>query len=229
MKETPLVILAIITIYSSLFNYFALSLPDIPNPQVNMYGCGRGGQKSLICDPSLVISVQDANQIDERLQELQKNTDCECVPRNDTCRGYTISVYLTPEIASNIYGTTPTADDYANHLRKYWNFGKCGEDIVIVFVKDTLQRATSVGKIAARKITEEVISDVHRKTNDRFNNENSYTDGLLDMVDNYELAIKGNYNAAIIIPVWTIVQMLGGALFVLCCFCSMYICKRIYS
>ncbi|XP_033121793.1 uncharacterized protein LOC117120821 [Anneissia japonica] len=226
MKETPLLIL-VIMMYSGFFISCALSRPHNPNPQVSMYGCGRGGKKSLICDPDLVISVQDANLIDKKLHEIQDSFECECDRKNDTCRGYTISIYLTKTIPKYYYGNTPTAEDYANRLRKDWDFGECGEDIVIVGVKDTQQRATSVGKIAARKITEEVISDVYQKTIDRFSE--SYKDGLLAMLNRYEQALSDGYSLAVIIPVWTIVQMLGGALFVLCCFCSMYVCKRIYS
>jgi hypothetical protein len=45
-----------------------------PNPQHDVYDCGRDGRKSSICDPENILSKESANMVDGLINEIADGT-----------------------------------------------------------------------------------------------------------------------------------------------------------
>ncbi|XP_071495934.1 uncharacterized protein [Diadema antillarum] len=202
------------------------------NPQIDVRLCGRGGRLSWICDPFSVLSRTDADKLDRTLEEIQSETQCACdaveYKCNTTSKGYTISIAILPYLPHSRQDPV-TAENYADYLRRYvWRFGKCGDDVVIVLSKREKQVYASVGPTAALKLKSLIVNDIYSDSRQFFDN-GEFCTGLSYMLESFREAFEATYEVTPDFPVWPVVQMAIGALFVLTCFCSMYLCRKLYS
>ncbi|XP_022098006.1 uncharacterized protein LOC110983231 [Acanthaster planci] len=203
-----------------------------PNPQKDLYRCGRRGRASWICDPDQVLSFHAAEDVNTALSNLRVETECSChnaaLCSNHTGHGYSVAVAVMSFLPTTRRQLI-TATSYAKYLREHeWLYGNCEDDVVIVVSKLEKQVAASVGDTAARKLTARVMADIFSDTSDNFQNGN-FSEGLLEIIERMRAAFRNDYVITPSFPVWTVVQMAMATLFVLICFFSMYICRKLYS
>ncbi|XP_038050792.1 uncharacterized protein LOC119723947 [Patiria miniata] len=203
-----------------------------PNPQEDLYRCGRRGRPSWVCDPDQVLSFNEAEDVNTALGNIRLETDCSCsnsaLCSNHSSHGFSVAVAVMSFIPTT-RAQLISASTYAKYLREHeWLYGNCQDDVVIVVSKHDKQVAASIGDTAAKKLTPRVLKDILSDTSDYFQNEN-FAAGLLEMIDRMRAAFENDYVVTPSFPVWTVVQMAMAALCVLICFFSMYICRRLYS
>ncbi|XP_041483240.1 uncharacterized protein LOC121430037 [Lytechinus variegatus] len=201
------------------------------NPRTDVKLCGRGGRPSWLCDPFYILSREQADELDFALEEIRSTTSCACTLEqacNVTDSGYTISIAILPYLPSTRQDPV-TARNYADFLRKKsWMFGKCEDDVVIVVAKQDKEVYASAGPAAALKLKLLIMEDIYSDTRQYFQDEDVFT-GLKVMVESFRSVLQDSYSISPDFPVWPIVQMGIGALFVLICFCSMYLCRKLFS
>lgn len=86
----------------------------------------------------------------------------------------------------------------------------------------------SAGPKAALKLKSLITEDIYSDTRQYFEDEDVFT-GLKLMVENFRAVLQDSYSITPDFPLWPIVQMSIGAMFVLVCFCSMYLCRKLFS
>eukprot|EP00057_Strongylocentrotus_purpuratus_P015414 XP_011669888.1 PREDICTED: uncharacterized protein LOC105440947 [Strongylocentrotus purpuratus] len=201
------------------------------NPRTDVKLCGRGGRPSWLCDPFHILSREEADELDFALEEIRTTTPCSCELEqacNVTNNGFTVSIAILPYLPSTRQDPV-TAQNYADYLRKNsWLFGKCGDDIVIVVSKQDKQVYASTGPKAALKLKSLITEDIYSDTRQYFEDEDVFT-GLKLMVESFRAVLQDSYSITPDFPLWPIVQMSIGAMFVLVCFCSMYLCRKLFS
>ncbi|XP_071798995.1 uncharacterized protein [Asterias amurensis] len=203
-----------------------------PNPQKDLYRCGQRGRTSWICDPDQILSFKEAIEVNNTLTDIRQETKCACANQalctNGTGPGYRVAVAVMSFIPTT-RSQKITAKSYATFLREQeWKYGSCDDDVVIVVSKLEKKVAVSIGDNAAKMLSADVMKDILSDTNEYFQKEN-FSDGLLEFIGLMKLAFDNDYKLIPPFPVWTVVQMAMAALFVLICFFSMYICRKLYS
>lgn len=175
---------------------------EFPNPIYQVEACGRSESldKSWICDPNKVISEQDVNDISDMLDDIYKNTRCNCQTCIDDKNGYVVMVAIMPRMyrivnaSSHHNDVMVDARIYAYYLSLYWsNFANCKQVVLVLFSRDDGVVYTLTQKDARTKLTDELVTEITLE-NQRYFDTNERTKmgmGLKSMIDQYRQALKG--------------------------------------
>lgn len=142
------------------------SRSDFPNPQTDPQSCGRQ-RASWLCDPSGILTNEDATHIEQLIDSFYNKTSCPCSA--DACRarpgGYRIAIALVPkmEISQNdqrnenkkrgeAYLNLHRARLFAYTLKGMWNMERCEDGILIFFSAEDNVLYTMVGDVVAQRL-----------------------------------------------------------------------------
>lgn len=117
---------------------------DLPSPQKDPNGiCGRGGQKSAVCDPDGMLSQSDADTIDGLINFIEDGTHgfskVLCAEGNLVGAQIAVAVFEKMSCGLCLGSMESRAFQFAKDLHDRWGVGdaKCQNGIVIVFaIKD---------------------------------------------------------------------------------------------
>ncbi|XP_013387437.1 uncharacterized protein LOC106156645 [Lingula anatina] len=123
-------------------NTLSYRLSNISNPRIDFEGCGRT-RKSWVCNPAGVLENLHAERLDHMIDDILNSTVCPCAkPCDNGVAGYSVSIL----VITSIY--VPSGSSIFNELsgwgyalaNQLWNFGTCGNDIVLVLSRDDDRR-----------------------------------------------------------------------------------------
>ncbi|ELT88349.1 hypothetical protein CAPTEDRAFT_218860 [Capitella teleta] len=182
---------------------------EYPNPFFDTQACGRGTQRSYICDPSFILKAEEAQQLEALLGIIRNETACPCADHycNAAHPGYKIGIALVKKIApSNPMKTGEDEKDpsfviqqnleksslFAYTLLKRWQMGACGEDVIILYSVVDNVFYTITGEVAEKKLTASMIGDISMNTREMFRPSTAF-EGLLSLVKQYQAVFMGRY------------------------------------
>ncbi|KAK3109059.1 hypothetical protein FSP39_022051 [Pinctada imbricata] len=158
---------------------------DYPNPRENVNECGRNCTTSFICDPSGILTSDQADGLDKTLWEISTNGKCTCTEcsSND---GHLIYIALIARMEIPT-GTSKgmTAYYFAEYLRKKWMNGTCGNLVVIVVSTEDRQVQTNAGPNAFKTLNLDCIGLIYNEVRLLFTN-GEYHTALRGMVQRYK-------------------------------------------
>lgn len=131
---------------------------EFPNPTINLDACGRRGKVSWICDPESILSYESANNIEELLYSVRKNTNSGCSKGENP--GFQIGVAVLNRMRSNSdESVAKTAEKFAKHLHDSWGVGNagCDDGAVLLISTDDRQVYMSTGRGATKVLTDDQI------------------------------------------------------------------------
>ncbi|XP_071838975.1 uncharacterized protein [Apostichopus japonicus] len=204
---------------------------ELPNPRLDFKLCGGDlTEPKWICDPDHVLHEPEVNKINRILESIRYNTTCACDDQSECPidgTGFTVSVAIKSSLPTR--SRSISATNYAKYLRQNeWKFSACDDDVVIVIANKKREIGISYGFTTEQMLAVIVIDDILRNSRNIFERRN-ISETTMYLVSSLKDAFLGNYRRTPPFPVWTVVHMILGSSFVLCCFCSMYICRVLYS
>ena len=131
---------------------------EFPNPTINLEACGRRGKVSWICDPESILSYESANNIEERLYSVRKNTNSGCSKGENP--GFQIGVAVLNRMRSDSdESVAERAEKFAKHLHDSWGVGNAGCDDGALLLISTGDRQVymSTGRGATKVLTDDQI------------------------------------------------------------------------
>lgn len=131
---------------------------EFPNPTINLEACGRRGKVSWICDPESILSYETANNIEELLYSVRKNTNSGCSEGENP--GFQIGVAVLNRMRSHSdESVAETAEKFAKHLHDSWGVGNagCDDGAVLLLSTDDRQVYMSTGRGATKVLTDNQI------------------------------------------------------------------------
>lgn len=129
---------------------------NFPNPIRDTRKCGRRGVVSWICDPDEVVPYEEANILEEMLQNVGTKTKsgCSVDPQRP---GFQVGIAVMNEMEVPSEMTKEeVAKDFARHLHSKWGVGSAGCDdgvLLLLSVKDR-QIYVSTGRTAKKLLTD---------------------------------------------------------------------------
>jgi len=175
------------------------NLPKNTEPRVGT------DQQYFICDPHRMLSLKDITAINWILRDAAKNgTTCPCSnyycefpKREHTMTGYHISVALVNKmkIENNIVTNQPNSledqsNDFANKLvTGSWKFGRCEEDIVVLYSREDQMLAVHGARTAANKLSR-VERELLVKKSGHFFGEGRIAAGLHEMLHDMKILLN---------------------------------------
>ncbi|XP_077979489.1 uncharacterized protein LOC144434849 [Glandiceps talaboti] len=175
-----------------------------PNPQNDStglsYSCGHGLNTSWICDPNEILSNQEAGELNEIAENIRLTTTCVCsiCDANNTNNsqlgtGYVVAIAIVNRMeAEYINQGCPTrkelvkeADKWATYLRTTrWQFGDCGNDVIILYSKEENVIVTSTGEKTAEVLQASHIQHLYSKAHEYLDS-HEYFKGLKFLLQQY--------------------------------------------
>lgn len=176
---------------------------DYPNPMFDMEKCGRHiGRRSYVCDPNGIISVKDADALDNILLGLPNMTSCPCsawsCERPGKDKGFHIFVALVKKLKRK--EGTPKSREASEGLagkfaltllNKNWKIGECNEEVVILYSKEDGILRTQTGSTARLLLKDEIAAEIQRAMARFFQNEDTVGQGLQYLAMNYRRVLDG--------------------------------------
>ena len=129
-----------------------------PNPTINLEACGRRGKVSWICDPESILSYESANNIEELLYSVRKNTNSGCSKGENP--GFQIGVAVLNRMRSNSdESVAKTAEKFAKHLHVSWGVGNagCDDGAVLLISRDDREVYMNTGRGARKVLTDDQV------------------------------------------------------------------------
>ncbi|CAJ0567800.1 unnamed protein product, partial [Mesorhabditis spiculigera] len=165
-------------------------------------------KRSLLCDPNRLLLPADNNtenydKINDKLGQLRYNTTCTCGATDTNLGvcgqigtwGFTASIAVVDRmiLGENQHdrdSVMSAIEEFATRLRRRFPRGNCDDDIFIVLSVNDLAVWTSVGKVAERYLTNELVNTVTIRAESYFKR-SKWTDGLSYMLDSYTKILNG--------------------------------------
>ncbi|CAH1800133.1 unnamed protein product [Owenia fusiformis] len=176
------------------------TVEDYPNPQRQVYNCGRNGITSWVCDPNNLITHNEANYLDDMINFFMKKTKCACPKKcKRKNKGYHIAIALMNKMKP--YSDFESFDDKLKHAAYFshqlesmlWKYGMCQEDIVILYSKEDNVIYTMPGNNSRKILDGNMITEVTMESRVYFEPGKNITKGLETMIKGYRAAINGEY------------------------------------
>lgn len=181
---------------------------NYPNPQHDLLECGREGKRSYICDPNLILSVSEANQLELLIQDVANNTKCPCASHYCafTPKGYHIGVALMKKMATSddndddkktdsqkIDSNLDNARLFAYSVQEKWELGECKEDVIILYSEKDNVIYTTTGSQAAKYLSVDLIGEISMKHRVFFLPGADRFSGLRAIIQDYKDVFNGKY------------------------------------
>ncbi|XP_077979488.1 uncharacterized protein LOC144434848 [Glandiceps talaboti] len=174
------------------------------NPQTveGSLQCGRSGNVSWICDPNGVLTVEEADTLENDLDEIRRLTACVCkrctsntipVPDGEgEFAGFIVGVALLKKMIPTLKTKKEqTQDDlqleakrWAAYLLDDWRLGDCGNDAILFVSVDDNAIYTATGETTGSILTVPVLTNIHKENKHYFDSEDYYT-GLEMIIRDY--------------------------------------------
>lgn len=134
---------------------------EFPNPNRDVESCGRGGVKSWICDPDIVLKKEEADILEEKLRNIHYETDSGCGGSFGRKSGYEIGVALVKNMDYSEGETSAeSAQRFAKFLHNDWGVGKreCNDGAVIFLSVNDRQIYISTGQKTKERLVNKQIN-----------------------------------------------------------------------
>uniref|UniRef100_A0A0N5B694 TPM domain-containing protein n=1 Tax=Strongyloides papillosus TaxID=174720 RepID=A0A0N5B694_STREA len=226
-----LLLLISFSIHGNLENidntYISWTPEAYPDSRIDLTSC-HVSVPSFICDANKSLNDYEnqkgAEYLQSMVEKIRRTTHCPCDHSQfggrgcgHTSLGFTISI----AVFSKLYRNSEFRNDndkkyamsvFAETLRLRQKRGECDEDILIALAVDDGVVWTSLGSVAHRIITSELINDVSDIA-DTYFQKSKFTEGLAFMVDTYGKLLR-NEEVSIekcddcffgIFPLWSVI------------------------
>jgi len=165
-----------------------------------------------VCDPDNLLSHTEALMLDAKLSRVVSDTKCPCsnyACKHSGSRGYKVAVALITSFSPDsrkddqnaashrepsreqMAKTLEEAKKIAVDLRKTWSFGRCDEDVVVIYSRDDDVVYTVTGSVARKKLDDGQVADISVQAR-KSNFKNFASTGIGFIVDRYRAAFLGN-------------------------------------
>jgi len=169
---------------------------DFPNPQSDLGHrrtaetrrvCGREWQKSNICDPDHILTDEEGDAIEGRLNFIHEEHTMPCGTES---RGVQMSVALMKNMDTK--GGLDSAEVFARHLHDKWGVGYSGCDngILLLVAVENREVYISTGQGAREVVTDEAVQTIIENMRSRLRNED-YGQAVLGAVGDVHLQLAG--------------------------------------
>jgi uncharacterized membrane protein YgcG len=169
---------------------------NFPNPQSDLGDrrtaetrrvCGRGLHKSNICDPDNMLTAEEGDAIEGRLNFIHEEhtTPCGTEPR-----GVQMSVALMKNMDTK--GGLDSAEVFARYLHHKWGIGysECDNGIMLLVAVENREVYISTGKGARKVVTDEAVQTIIENMRSHLRNE-KYGQAVLGAVGDVHLQLAG--------------------------------------
>uniref|UniRef100_A0A0N4ZSP7 TPM domain-containing protein n=1 Tax=Parastrongyloides trichosuri TaxID=131310 RepID=A0A0N4ZSP7_PARTI len=234
-------------------NYISWTPETYPDSLIDLDLC-HIRVPSFICDANKLLNDHEEQKgveyLQTKIEKVRRSTHCPCnhpelgLPGcGHTSLGFTISI----AVFSKLHRHTDFVDEiekkyamslFTETLRKRQRRGECEEDIMIALAVDDGIIWTSLGVIAHKIITTELINDISNVADTFFQN-GKYTEGLAFMVDTYGKLLRNedveinkcNHCIFGIFPIWSIIVIAIVIIIIIIIIfvITVILCKRKYS
>ncbi|XP_070538575.1 uncharacterized protein [Ptychodera flava] len=162
---------------------------SFPNPQVDTEICSHHGNESWLCDPEKILTAEQAAEIEEVLEETQNLTTCDCHGCvNETDKKFIVTVAIVPKIylLKSLRSVTEqdletVSHEFADYLLAKYQYGKCGNDVVLFVSRDDRQFSVAIGSEAKKFLTSRSLLKIRSEISVHFQTGKVY-EGVLAAV-----------------------------------------------
>ncbi|KAL5009908.1 hypothetical protein ScPMuIL_012213 [Solemya velum] len=177
---------------------------NYPNPQIEPKKCGRMNTKaSWVCDPNHIITSRHADVLDWFIKGTYEN-DTRCACSAYACEqnnaGYHISFALVRKIRRDANATNDNigrlhdAKNFAYSLEQtLWDYGRCEDDIVVLYSYEDKILYTMAGRTAREKLTDELIQEISGRHGHHLQPDGNIGAGLIQILFDYRRVLRGAY------------------------------------
>ena len=169
---------------------------NFPNPQSDLGHrrtaetrrvCGRGLQKSNICDPDNMLTDEEGDAIEGRLNFIHEEHTMSC---GTEARGVQMSVALMKNMDTK--GGLDSAEVFARHLHHKWGIGysECDNGIMLLVAVENREVFISTGQGAREVVTDEAVQTIIENMRSHLRNED-YGQAVLGAVGDVHLQLSG--------------------------------------
>ncbi|KAK6170792.1 hypothetical protein SNE40_019097 [Patella caerulea] len=163
-------------------------LPEqFPNPKRNPQACGLGNKYGYVCDPNLLLTEKQRLILDWLMEGLVKNdTKCPCSvwACEQKRQGYSVGIALVKKmkIPDRSRTVLDQAKVFAHYLQStHWHYGRCEEDIVVLYSKEDEVLQFMAGKTAGAVLTNQVARAIGNHVGGHFREGGNLPYGLYDL------------------------------------------------
>ena len=160
---------------------------DFPNPQSDLGQCGRDWQKSNICDPDNMLTDEEGDAIEGRLNFIHEEHTTPCGTES---RGVQMSVALMKNMDTK--GGLDSAEVFARHLHHKWGIGysECNNGILLLVAVENREVYISTGQGAREIVTDEAVETIIENMRSHLRNKD-YGQAVLGAVGDVHLQLAG--------------------------------------
>jgi hypothetical protein len=192
------------TVFGQRSRVQSWSVFQYPNPQYNFQECGRQNISS-VCDPSNIISIQDANAIDNLINAVYREAICRCWECTSNSRGYIIKVAILPSMERVFPDGGNTTVDLLRDTQMYsyilttrWQMeGVCNETLLILYAKNNNTLYTLTRQQTRLVLSDSDVKQISLAVRFYFDRADTIGAGIMEMIRRYRLVFEGKRSEAL--------------------------------
>ncbi|KAF6250917.1 TLP18.3, Psb32 and MOLO-1 founding proteins of phosphatase-domain-containing protein [Scenedesmus sp. NREL 46B-D3] len=166
-----------------------------PNPQKDVYDCGRDGRKSSVCDPDNILSKESANMVEGLINEIAEATppfrSAECGSLGQ--KGFQVAVALMHKMDHAKHADkAATAKAFARALHDAWGVGdpECQNGLLVLMAINDREVYISSGRGVKSVVSDDQLSMVLDNIKPALKHKR-YADAVLEAVQQLGLLVSG--------------------------------------